>query len=684
MSMEAVKLAAVRFMAGAIMAGGFAGTAQAKWTVTATGSWGAITESETGWALTVNAANTSAVSIRNVKTVGTGTVVDLTETDGFTLTAIGGMASTVITECVLPDTVTTIAKYAFQNDSALEKITFGKGLTPIVSSVFMSCPLLKEIHCRGFPFSSDYTQSANLTASQVDLGLSEDHSVRVFFPATDEEWGAFLKSSYVTAWGDLDEATQAKYAFADGTEPVGLSTRTGLKNVWLVAEGGAAADSYALVVAANGAEYGAVTPTYGEEPVEYTADQLPVACVATVSFDRGEKILHTCTGCTLFKFDDGSWREVETKSATAYSFAPAEPGNYKLVWNWELAGYRVPSMSAFDGSTIGCTVTVASESEQLEGGYWPKNAVVTYTASGAAPFVRWFGDLVKADEAANPLTVTMDAERDFAPVFRTTWRVAEDAKTMTDGYWTLNISGTDGYTIGSGPTLLIVPGVLDLAKPTSSGVPAVGFGTQAFKNNADLRELVLPNTLAIIADSAFEGCGNLVRVDPFLPDSVSSLGISAFSFCTNLVGDLVVGGGRTAMDFVYSQWAYQFRECRKISGITFGKQTGDLRKYSFWNCTGFEYLRFYGKPSIVSGAFAGAATYRKVYLPRSNADWMDFCNDATYVTKWSALDEASRKKFTDSYPDESLPFGLSTTAAPFGQQWIFVFGDASGLMVIIR
>lgn len=679
MKMTVVKLAAV-----VALAGGFAATVQAKWTLTATGQWGAITESETGWVLTVNAAKASAVSVRSIKTVGTGTVVDLTETDGFTLTAIKSMQSKVLTECVLPDTVTTIEKYAFQNSSALAKITFGKGLTPIGPSVFMSCSLLKEIHCRGFPFSSDYTQSANLTASTVNLGLSEDHSVRVFFPATDEEWGAFLKSSYVTAWGDLDEATRAKYAFADGTEPVGLSTRTGLKNVWLVAEGGAAADAYAFVVAANGTEYGAVTPTYGEEPVEYTADQLPVACMATVSSDKGEKILHTCTGCTLFKFDGGTWREVETKSATAYSFAPAEPGNYKLVWNWELAGYRVPSMSAFDGSTIGCTVTVASESEQLEGGYWPKNAVVTYTASGAAPFVRWSGDLAKADEAANPLTVTMDEEHDFAPVFRTTWLVAEDAKTMTDGYWTLNISGTDGYTIGSEPTMLTVPGVLDLTKPISSGVPVVGFGRQAFKNNANLRELVLPNTLATIADSAFEGCGNLVRVDPFLPDSVSSLGVGAFSLCTNLAGDLVVGCGRTAMDFVASQWAYQFRECRKIGGITFGKQVAALRKYSFMDCTGFEYLRFYGKPSIVSGAFTGAATYRKVYLPKSNADWMDFCNDAAYVTKWKALDEAEQRKFTDKYPGESLPFGLSATTAPFGRQWIFVFGDASGLMLIVH
>lgn len=681
-----MKKCALKFAAVVAMICGFAVTAQAKWTITKVNSYGSITESETGWVLQANTSKSSAVSTRSVTTVGTGTVVDLSETDGFTLTEIGqaSMKSTSITECVLPDTVTKIGNYAFQGDSALVKITFGKGLTTISSSAFQSCPLLKDIHCNGFPFSSDYTTSANLTASSVSVGLSEDHSVRVVFPATDENWGAFLKSSYVTAWGDLDEATQKKYTFADGTEPVGLSTRKGLKNVWLVAEGGAA-DSYSLIVAANGTEYGEVTPTYSEEPVEYTADELPVACEATVSSDKGEKILRKCTSCTLFKFDDGAWQEVETKSATTYSFAPTEAGNYKLVWNWEEVGYRVPSVLAFDGTSIGCTVTATSASTPIETEYWPSNSIVTFAASGAAPFVRWYGEVPSSDAEKPTLTMTMDAARDFAPVFRTTWQVAEDGKTMTDGYWTLKISGTDGYTIASGPTFLMPPGVLDLSKPTSSGLPIVALGDSAFKACAQLVEVKFPlTTLTSIGSSAFDSCSNLVCVEPFLPDSVQRIYLCAFNQCSKLKGDLVIGGsGRSVQIVPSNKWDYHFRGC-SIDSITLGRRVSKLSTYTFWQCTKVKSMTFYGQLDGAVNSFLEVPAYGKVRVSTACNDWAEFIEDPERMTKWDDLTDEQRKKYTDAYPGDPLPAGLSTSSNLFGTQWIFPFWGGKGFSVIVR
>ncbi|MGN0826398.1 MAG: leucine-rich repeat protein [Kiritimatiellia bacterium] len=675
-----MKLSRLKFVALAVV--GLAAPLLAKWTISGT-TWGSMTDSETGWVIGVNAANKNAVVVRGtVSTVGSGTLIDMREVEGGTITGISGFSQKTtklpIKEFICPDTVTSFAGYTFENSDDLEKITFGSALTNFGSYAFNQCTALKEMHFKSYPFSADVTVSTG-------LGLLPEYQIRVFYPATDTDWAAFIQSAAVTPWDELSDEVKANYTFTDGIVPVGLSTRPGLKNFWLIPEGGAAADSYTLVVAASGPECGEVTPAYGKEPVAYTAEQLPVSCAVTEASVKEEKVLRRCTGCTLFKFSNGAWQEVETHSETAYSFAPAEAGDYKLVWNWEIAGYRIPSLLAFDGSAIGCSVTATSASAPIESEYWPSNAVVTFTASGAAPFSHWFGNLAAADGTLNPLTVTMDAERDFAPVFRTVWQVAADGATMSDGYWELKVSGTDGYTIGSGPAHLMPPGFLDLSKPTSSGVPIVALGSSAFSACAALEAVRLPtSTLTSIGANAFNLCTNLTRVAPFLPDSVQSISPGAFNQCGKLTGDLVIGGSGKPVEIVAGgQWDYHFRGC-PISSVTLGAGVSRLSTYSFWLCTSIRSMTFYGPLDGASNSFSGVPAYGKVRVSRACPEWVEFLADPDRLTKWADLTDAQRKLYTDAYPGDPLPAGLSASGNLFGVQWIFPFWGTKGMWLIIR
>jgi hypothetical protein len=69
----------------------------------------------------------------------------------------------------------------------------------------------------------------------------------------------------------------------------------------------------------------------------------------------------------------------------------------------------------------------------------------------------------------------------------------------------------------------------------AEGYTIVSIGDNAFKNQADLVEVVIPNTVTSIGASAFEGCWSLRSV--VIPDSVKAIGESAFNSCAE---DLVI------------------------------------------------------------------------------------------------------------------------------------------------
>ena len=67
--------------------------------------------------------------------------------------------------------------------------------------------------------------------------------------------------------------------------------------------------------------------------------------------------------------------------------------------------------------------------------------------------------------------------------------------------------------------------------PTAAnGYTIVSIGDNAFKNQTDLVEVVIPNTVTSIGASAFEGCTALGTLDHpvVVPASVTSVGVDAF------------------------------------------------------------------------------------------------------------------------------------------------------------
>ena len=155
---------------------------------------------------------------------------------------------------------------------------------------------------------------------------------------------------------------------------------------------------------------------------------------------------------------------------------------------------------------------------------------MTAAPGAGVTFVRWLGDVPAGHETDASIQLTMDSSKTLTPVFSANWVYSSGR--LTDGYWTLQVSGAlDSISITK-PLVNSPLGLLDLAKPVEGGGAIVAVANSAFKSNADLRDLTLPNTLATIGSTAFAYCPGLERVA--IPDSVTSMGGDAFRECPAL------------------------------------------------------------------------------------------------------------------------------------------------------
>lgn len=106
----------------------------------------------------------------------------------------------------------------------------------------------------------------------------------------------------------------------------------------------------------------------------------------------------------------------------------------------------------------------------------------------------------------------------------------------TGYYWGVSNKGDTGVYIYSlntnGET------VTDLKIPdTIGGDKVLGIGAEAFAGNADLRSVVIPDSVEVIEERAFSGCGDLMKVH--LPENLKEMGKEAFMDC-GMLGDTYI------------------------------------------------------------------------------------------------------------------------------------------------
>ena len=205
--------------------------------------------------------------------------------------------------------------------------------------------------------------------------------------------------------------------------------------------------------------------------------------------------------------------------------------------------------------------------------------------------------------------------------------------TSTELRFELNYDGESYSVVGIGSchaTELIIPG-------TYNGLPVTQIANSAFSEfHGSFTSVVIPNSVTVIGDSAFEGCTLLESVE--IPDSVTSIGSCAFMDCTALkkivipnsvtyMGSKAFFNCTSAKNLYISEgltsisWA-AFGFCQSLVSVHLPESIESIEMSGFTYCTSLRTVFIPEKlASIGSMAFDGSTSLFDVYYAGSSSGW---------------------------------------------------------------
>ena len=135
------------------------------------------------------------------------------------------------------------------------------------------------------------------------------------------------------------------------------------------------------------------------------------------------------------------------------------------------------------------------------------------------------------------------------------------------------------------------------------------YGADLYLNGQLVTELVIPDGVTYIGDSAFYGCKSLTSVE--IPDSVTFIGDDAFSCCSSLTS-VVIPDSVTYI----GKWA--FSNCSSLTSIVIPDSVTSIGNYAFLNCSSLTSIEM--PDSVISigyQTFYGCSSLTSIVIPDS-------------------------------------------------------------------
>ena len=368
-------------------------------------------------------------------------------------------------------------------------------------------------------------------------------------------------------------------------------------------------------------------------------------------------------------------------------------------------------------------VSVAVSGTEMVGEAFVAGSEATFAASTTTgkTFLRWYGDVDEEDAYNTTVTIVVDTTKTLAPVYAFDWLYDAKAKTITDGYWVLNVTASGTELTVSGINAASAKDassrnfvtLLDLRKRVADAnettYDIVSFGAGSFSGVSTLQEVRVPDTLRTIGgtwwdNGAFYNCTALTNMTPFLPSSVNYIGICAFSGDTKLTGDLVLGDkeGTFTLPWANTSLAYfqntaiksvtakenvrwiraqMFNGCSQLESVTLEGNVTNIEANAFAGCSALKLFSLGHRPETWPG-YQGSTAYKCRFLVNAtDPGWAAYMADSAKFTPWGSLDQTAKDKYTAVFPGVKKPIGLSKTLP--ANQWLCNLKEL-GMKLIFR
>ena len=140
----------------------------------------------------------------------------------------------------------------------------------------------------------------------------------------------------------------------------------------------------------------------------------------------------------------------------------------------------------------------------------------------------------------------------------------------------------------------------------------MGYGSsnkKLYLNNELITELIIPDSVTSIGESAFFGCSSIKTIT--IPNSVTSIGGWAFSRCSSLTSI-------TIPDSVTSIGGWAFSRCSSLTSVTIPDSVTSIGESAFSGCSSLTSVTIPDSvTSIGESAFSGCSSIKTITIPDS-------------------------------------------------------------------
>ena len=458
--------------------------------------------------------------------------------------------ATCLTLLTFSNSVTTIGSYAFSNCSGLSSITIGNSVTSIGSSAFSNCSSLTYL---------------SLGNSVTSIGSSAFYNCKNLTYIT---LGNSVTSIGSYAFNNCNNVLSIT-SFANTPPTLGQNSFGSLNSNTVVYVPCGFEDAYASL------SWGGYSNFYG-------------MCGGTVAVAANPVEGGTVTGGGTF--EEGQTCTVMATAMEDYYFAKWTLNGMIVSYDPEYTFYAAGDMTLVahfvpDGNIVFADSVVKS----ICVSHWDTNGdgELSYIEAALVTSLdqafKGNTDITSFDELQYFIGLTSIGGNDFSQCSGLATIDMPNSVASIRSYAFYNCTGLTSLTIGN-----TVVSIGDCAFQNCSGMTGplvipdsvVLIGYSAFRDCSGLTSLVLGNSVTSIENFAFYGCSGMTG-SLTLPNSVTTIGAHAFRECSGLTGSLVIPDAVTTIGYS------AFKDCSGFTSLTIGNSVISIGSYAFHRCSGF-------------------------------------------------------------------------------------------------